>query len=127
MLDMTTYKDFLDDAETEEGSGGLVRPTREEQTTDAPLEGEGGDTSTLDPLMEAQTFYSTLYGDIDRFVTTLARVFRNTTNARRKRSHEGADSCSFLYALPRYVVINFMIGVSFRFTGIPTRRRRYRN
>ena len=102
----TAVSDNLDDDETEEGSGGLMRPTREEQNTEMPLEGGGGgDTSTLDPLLEAQNFYSTLYSDIDRFVTTLARVFRNTTNARWKRSHEGADSCSFLYALPRYIGI----------------------
>ena len=109
LLQESAVSDDMDDAETEEGSGGLMRQTREEQNTETPLEGGGGDTSTLDPLMEAQNFYSTLYGDIDRFVTTLARVFRNTTNTRRKRSHEGADSCSFLYALPRYVIINFKL------------------
>ena len=76
LLQESAVSDNIDDAETEEGSGGLVRPTREEQTTEAPLEGGGGDTSTLDPLMEAQTFYSTLYGDIDRFITR--SFYRNT-------------------------------------------------
>ena len=83
-----------------EGSGELLRPTREEQSTEMPAEG-GSEITTLDPLMEAQGFYSTLYGNIDRFVTTLSRVFRNTTNTRRKRSHDDGSSCSFLYGLPR--------------------------
>ena len=96
--------DVSEDLDNTEGSGELNRPPRQEENTEMPSEGGGDDTTTLDPLMEAQSFYSTLYGDIDRFVTTLARVFRNTTNARIKRSHEGADSCSFLYALPRYFV-----------------------
>ena len=87
----------VSDAENE-GSGELIRTPR--QTS----EGSGDESATLDPLLEAQSFYATLYGDIDRFVTTLGRVFRNTTNTRRKRSHEGADSCSFLWALPRYFV-----------------------
>ena len=87
-----------------EGSGELIRTPR--QTS----EGSGDESTTLDPLMEAQGFYATLYGDIDRFVTTLARVFRNTTNTRWKRSHEGADSCSFLYALPRFLVYMTLCG-----------------
>ena len=91
-------EELLQESAENEGSGELIRTPR--QTS----EGSGDESTTLDPLLEAQSFYATLYGDIDRFVSTLARVFRNTTNTRRKRSHEGADSCSFLYALPRFFV-----------------------
>ena len=93
-LDESTEKLEKDDEQTE---------TTETTTTDSADYTD--ETTTQDPLLEAQNFYSSLYDDIDSFVSTLAGVFRNNTKTRKKRSHEAADICTFLYALPRYLLL----------------------
>ena len=81
-----------------------------EETTTDDYYYEYVETTTVDPVLEAQEFYSEVILKLSRFLDGLSEVFTPSSISTRKKrsayedmSEADMDKCDFLYALPKKI------------------------